>query len=221
MEQKDYNIKVLLTMPFRFQSRYGLFTYSQCGELDPFEVVALFSSLGAECIVGRENHSDEGIHLHAFVDFGRRFRTTNERAFDVDGRHPNVSPSRGTPEKGWDYAVKDGDVVAGGLERPSGSRVSTASTDWGRLCDATSESEFWELVRELAPRALLTNFTSLRAFAEWNFRPDPTPYCTPAGISFDISGIAGLPEWVSDNLVGNSVSKLFVLPVAYAVRLSR
>lgn len=202
-------------MPFRFQARYGLFTYAQCAELDPFEVVSLFSGLGAECIIGRESHADQGIHLHAFVDFGRKFRTSDERAFDVDGRHPNVSPSRGTPEKGYDYAVKDGDVVAGGLERPIGGRVPQPSIDWGRICDATCEREFWDLVRELAPRAILTNFTSLRAFAEWNFRPDPTIYSTPPGISFDISGVTHLPEWVRDNLAGDLVSKCSLLPVGY------
>ena len=40
-----------------------------------------------------------GLHLHAFVDFGRKYRTRNTRAFDVEGCHPNVSPSRGTPEE--------------------------------------------------------------------------------------------------------------------------
>ena len=98
---------------FRFQARYALLTYAQCGDLDPFAVVNHLAELGAECIIGRENHSDGGLHLHAFVDFGRKYRTRNTRAFDVQGCHPNVSPSRGTPEEGFDYAIKDGDVVAG------------------------------------------------------------------------------------------------------------
>ncbi|UJO02115.1 Rep [Molossus molossus associated gemykibivirus 2] len=96
-------------MPFRFQRRYGLFTYAQCGDLDPFKVLDLFTELHAECIIGRENHADGGIHLHAFVDFGRNYTTRNARQFDVEGHHPNVLPGKKTPEKMYDYATKDGD----------------------------------------------------------------------------------------------------------------
>lgn len=204
-------------MPFRFQARYVLLTYAQCGDLDPHEVVCLLSSMGAECIIGRENHRDEGIHLHAFVDFGRRYRTSNERAFDVNGCHPNITPSRGTPEKGYDYAIKDGDVVAGGLERPVRGTVSETVDQWRTICDAEDRERFWELVRELAPRALLTSFTSLRAYADWHYRPIRAPYETPAGITFDLSGVEGLSEWVRDNLSGNNVGKLSYTYGMYAM----
>lgn len=79
-------------MPFRFRRRYALVTYAQCGELDPFKVSDLFTALNAECIIGRENHADGGLHLHAFVDFGREYSTGNARQFDVEGHHPNVLP---------------------------------------------------------------------------------------------------------------------------------
>lgn len=102
-------------MSFRFNARYVLLTYPQSGDLDGFAVSDHLSELGAECIVARENHTDSGVHLHAFVDFGKRFQSRNVRIFDVLGRHPNVSVSKGSPEKGYDYAIKDGDVVAGGL----------------------------------------------------------------------------------------------------------
>lgn len=192
-------------MPFRLQSRYVLLTYAQCGNLDPFEVVELLSRLGAECIVGREIHADEGIHLHAFVDFGKRPDIRSERFADVEGRHPNVQPFGRTPEKGWDYATKDGDVVAGGLARPNGKTVDEASNVWARICLAESRDRFWELVRDLAPRALLTNFNSLRAYADWNFRPEKSEYSTPRGVSFDLSEVPSLDEWVRDNLLGDRV----------------
>lgn len=195
-------------MPFRFAARYGLFTYSQCGDLDPHAVVCLFSGLDAECIIGREDHADEGTHLHAFVDFGRRYQTRDERKFDVDGRHPNVSPSRGTPEKGWDYATKDGDVVGGGLERPAGGEVPQAGNHWAAIADAPSEREFWDLVRVLEPRALLTSFNSLRSYAEWNYRAVDDAYEHPADVSFDLSGVPDIAEWVRDTLSGECVGKL-------------
>ena len=97
---------------FAFNARYALLTYPQCGDLDPFHIVNHISSLKGECIIGRERHADGGTHLHAFCDFGRKLQSRRSDLFDVDNRHPNISPSKGTPEKGWDYACKDGDIVA-------------------------------------------------------------------------------------------------------------
>nr|QCX29347.1 Replication-associated protein [Plant associated genomovirus 1]QCX29351.1 Replication-associated protein [Plant associated genomovirus 1] len=191
---------------FRFAARYGLFTYAQSDGLDPHSVVCLFAELGAECIVGRENHVSEGTHLHAFVDFGRRYETTDPRRFDVDGFHPNVSPSRGTPEKGYDYAIKDGDIVAGGLERPQGSGVSESSLVWARIADAPCERDFWELVRALAPRSLLTSFNSLHSYAQWNYRPVRDAYTGPEGVSFDLSGMEEVSEWLRDYGPGNTLN---------------
>lgn len=187
-------------MTFRFQAQHALLTYAQCGELDPFRVSDHLSSLGAECIIGRELHDDEGIHLHAFADFGRRYRTTDCRKFDVDGCHPNVQPFGRTPEKGYDYAIKDGNVVAGGLERPDGSRVPETGAQWATILAATTEREFFELCEELAPRMLLTNFTSLRAFANWRFRPEASPYEHPGNISLETGHVAGLDEWARENI---------------------
>ena len=107
-----------LMSSFSFHARYALLTYAQCGDLCPFTIVDLLSTMGAECIIGREHHQDGGIHLHVFVDFGRKYRSRRADTFDVGGFHPNISQSYGTPEKGYDYACKDGDVVAGGLDRP-------------------------------------------------------------------------------------------------------
>lgn len=189
---------------FRFQAKYALLTYPQCGELDPFKVVNHLSELGAECIIGRENHADGGVHLHAFVDFGKKYRTRNARAFDVEGCHPNVSPSRGTPEEGYDYAIKDGDICGGGLERPTPDRVPTSRDVWPEIINAGSEQEFWGLCKSLAPRALVTQFTQLRAYAAWKFPPIRVPYETPEGIIIDTTWVVELDRWVRDNLESSS-----------------
>ena len=133
-------------MSFYFNAKYGLFTYAQCGDLDPFDVVCLFSELGAECIIGREEHQDGGTHLHAFAAWEKKFRSRRTDIFDVGGFHPNVVPSRGTPEGGYDYATKDGDIVGGGLERPNGSKVPCTSDAWATIINAESRDEFWRLV---------------------------------------------------------------------------
>lgn len=189
-------------MAFQFKRRYALITYAQCGDLDPFRVCDLFSSLHAECIIGRENHDAGGVHLHAFVDFGREYSTRNPRQFDVDGRHPNVLPGKKTPEKMWDYATKDGDVVAGGLERPDGSRLSKAGDVWNDIFLAETRDEFFRLCGELAPRSLICSFNSIIKYADWKYRVDPTPYSTPDGYRFDTSSFPELDQWVRDNLEG-------------------
>ena len=189
-------------MPFRFQAHYALLTYAQCGNLDPFHVNDHLGQLGAECIIGRENHSDGGIHLHAFVDFGRKFSSRNERVFDVDGCHPNVAPGRRTPEKMWDYATKDGDVVAGGLERPRGKGLSETGKAWSSIVLAETREEFFALVEELDPRSLCVNFPSLRCYADWRFRPDRIDYVSPPGVSFSTDQFPELDDWVQRTLVG-------------------
>lgn len=186
------------TMP-RLQLKYGLLTYSQCGDLDGWKVSDLLSDLGAECIVGREHHTDGGIHLHAFFMFEPRLRTSNHRIFDVDGVHPNLRVGYSNPATGYDYAIKDGDVVAGGLERPGESDVQNDSK-WARIVAAEDQDEFWSLVRSLDPRALCINFTSLSAYANHRYAPERVEYRTPDGMEFDTSDVPDLAEWVDTEL---------------------
>lgn len=194
------------SMPFLFEARYGLLTYSQCGELDAQRVNDHLGDLGAECIVARENHRVTGVHLHAFFMFERKFRTRNERLFDVDGRHPNIVRGYGTPEAGYDYAIKDGVVEAGGLGRPGGDRVSKDGSVWSQLVLAGDREEFFDMCARLAPRALLCNFTSLRCYADWRFRADPEPYEHPGGVSLVTTRYPGLDTWVQQNLGGSGYS---------------
>lgn len=190
---------------FRVQSRYVLLTYAQCAGLDPHEVVLHFSRLGAECIIGREYHADGGVHLHCFVDFGRKFRSKRVGVFDVQGCHPNISSSRGNPAGGYDYAIKDGDVVGGGLARPVDNTSSSNSDIWSTLVGLDNEQVFWDTCRELAPRVLLVSFPSLRKYADWRFAKCPIEYSTPPGISIDTGVLPELDNWVFGNLTGGVV----------------
>lgn len=189
----------------RFHSRYGLFTYPQCRGLCEWAVLDHFTELGAECIIGREDHVDGGTHLHVFADFGRKRRFRAVRSFDVEGFHPNVQPSRGNPGAGYDYATKDGNIVAGGLERPEqhpSSRGDNASKGeiYAELVSIEDSDTFWKRCQELAPELLLRNFTSIQAFAGWKFRPRQREYTTPAGIEFDLGDFPELSEWRHGNL---------------------
>nr|QJB18662.1 MAG: replication-associated protein [Genomoviridae sp.] len=184
---------------FDLHARYVLLTYPQCGELAPERVGEHLESInGTKCVIGRENHADGGIHLHCFIDFGRKRRFRNARAFDVEGHHPNVSPSKGTPEKGWDYATKDGDTVWATLDRPGesgGGRVSTVDK-WTLITGASDRESFWSLVHELDPKSAACNFRQLQAYCDWKYAPVKPEYSTPVGISFVGGELDGRDEWV-------------------------
>jgi len=162
--------------------------------------------MGAECIIGREYHEDGGLHLHVFVSFGRKFKSRRADVFDVGGVHPNIEPSKGTPEKGYDYAIKDGDVVAGGLSREelvtSGDRVGSSAARWATITSADSAEEFWRLVFELDPQRGACSWPSLNKFAEWKFAPVPAAYESPRGITYDEGLLDGRYDWLQQSGIG-------------------
>jgi len=197
-------------MTFNFHARYGLFTYAQCDGLDPEAVGLHFTSMGAECIISREDHCDGGHHLHVFADFGRKRRIRGERTFDVLQFHPNIVPSKGSPERGYDYATKDGDIVWGGLERPGGSNVgavrSRNAIDFAQLVEINDAGEFWDAVARDAPSLLLRSFTSIHAYAAWRFKPKHAEYSTPEGIEFDLGSLPDLCQWKESYVPGYASS---------------
>lgn len=196
-------------MPFACNARYFLITYAQCGTLCEWAVLDRFTELGAECIIARELHADLGIHLHCFIDFGRKFRSRKTDVFDVDGRHPNIQASRGTPEKGYDYAIKDGEVVAGGLERPNRATASGKTIDlWAQIAGAENRAEFWELCEELDPKSLCCSFSQLQKFCDWRFAEEPPVYRSPAGFGFVAGDVDGRDDWVSSAGLGLGQTQL-------------
>lgn len=180
---------------FYFSARYVLLTYAQCGTLSEWDVLDHISSLGGECIIGREDHVDGGTHLHVFVDFGRKKQSRRSSFFDVGGKHPNVVPSRGRPEGGWDYATKDGDVVAGGLARPGSDRLPAAANIWSSVVDAESREEFLDLVRQLDPKTFVLRHRELLEYADRYFAERIEPYVGPVGLEFELGVVPELAGW--------------------------
>jgi len=163
--------------------------------LDPAAIVAHVGRLGGRCIVGKEKYNDSGaFHFHVFIGFERKFRSRRVDVFDVDGYHPNVVPSRGNPELGWDYATKDDDIVGGDLERPGGTGNPSATERWSRIVQAESLEEFWSLLEMLDPQRMACNFPALQRFADWKFKVEPKPYRTPPG-RFETDLYPELGEW--------------------------
>lgn len=207
-------------MSLYFNARYGLFTYSQCGDLDGFAVMGIFTALEAECIVGRELHKNGGVHLHVFVDFGRRFRSRKASVFDVGGFHPNVVASKGTPDEGYDYAIKDGDVICGGLGKPDcitrRGGDSKIDTKWAEITSAKDRREFWNLLHELDPKSAACNFNSLQKYADWKFAEVPAVYESPRGVEFVNGEFDGRDDWLSQSGVGSGEPLVGELPLRSA-----
>ena len=55
---------------------------------------------------------------------------------------------------------------------------------------------------ELAPRALLCNHQSLRAYADWHYRPPAVAYRHPCELRIVSDHVPELDYWVRDNLSG-------------------
>ena len=102
----------------------------------------------------------------------------------------------------YDYAIKDGDVVAGGLERPTaGTKKKNDSFDlWSEIAASETAEEFWDKLQTLAPRQMLCNFNSMHGFANWKFRPQPEAYISPPHFQFNTTGYPALETWVRQHL---------------------
>ena len=190
---------------FDYHFRYALITYSQCGDLSPTRVGERFHELGAKLVIGRENHADGGVHLHCFVDFGRKRRFRRVTCFDVEGRHPNIEQSKGTPEKGYDYAIKDGDIAFQSLDRPvpSGGGNSKTVAKWTEITNASDRESFWDLVHQLDPKSAATNFSTLQKYCDWKFAVKPPVYESPGNISFIGGEVDGRDDWLSQSGIGS------------------
>jgi hypothetical protein len=190
---------------FRFQARYALLTYAQSNGLNPNRIVERIGGYGGECIVGEENHSDGHIHYHVFCDFGNKFRSRHCDVFDVDGFHPNIQTTKRSPKAGWDYATKDGNIVAGGLAEPMETTIERDDDKWSTLCDITDEAVFWDSCKNLVPKNLITNFISLQKYANWKFNKPCVEYKTPSTVRFNNESIHELDDWATAN-VRNTVT---------------
>lgn len=184
-------------MTFRFAAKYGLLTYSQSLGLDPFRIVDVLAELGAECIVGKELHSDGGTHYHAFFMFAGKFQSRNPRIFDVDGHHPNILRGRKTPEQMYDYATKDGDVVAGGLQRPDDPVSSKNDSDdfWRCVFAAETREETLRVAQESSVSLLGRYFFQVRAIAEGKAMRSPLDFVSPPELEWELGPYPELTDW--------------------------
>lgn len=131
-------------MSFNFDARTAFLTYPRSEFTAEALLAWLNDAIGPHewARVAHERHADGAPHIHAVVHFTRRVRSTDARAFDFDGRHPNVQSCRAV-QKALAYLAKDGQYSDHGPV-PQGRQVPLREiTALARKPD-TSQREFFD-----------------------------------------------------------------------------
>ena len=181
------------------------------GDLNAWRVNDHLGSLGAECIIGREDHVDgEFISMLSRCGNGSLRRemsvysmwTDATRTYHLLEGHQRRLTITQLRMETWSQEDLNGRAEIAWLRLvASGLKSSLRQL----------ETSFFERVAELDPRALCTSFTSIRTYAEWKYRPNLAEYESPGGISFDTSRSPALNEWVGCNLGRDFVGKPAIL----------
>lgn len=108
MDQKTKN--------FRLQGKAFFLTYPQCTESKE-DLAAFLRGRGAitKMVVSREKHESGEPHLHAYVNFKEKLRTTKQDYFDFNGHHGNYQTCRNLMAV-LKYVKKDEDYLEEGIE---------------------------------------------------------------------------------------------------------
>lgn len=186
---------------FLLRAKYILLTYSQVDE-DVFrwqQVRNIIHEFGGRCRIGRELHSNGGVHFHAFCIKDARFVTRNARKFDVEGFHPNIERINGTPEKVWKYVAKDGNLVHDDIPEPPLGRSKQAKADnvWTTAYETAVNSEdFINQVLKGDTRRAACAFNGVFGTATWLYPKIPfSDYTPPSNLSYEFGGYPEIPAW--------------------------
>lgn len=187
---------------FTFDGRFAFLTYPRSGGLTRERLRDfLEQDLGCDGVhIVSELHSDGTPHLHALARWPGRRRLTGERAFDCDGRHPNVAKPRSIRDVAK-YIEKSGveNVLSTfesnfldseGAMEPGGA--------WRQALGAATRSDFLERVKELCPRDYVLSYDRLLAFCAQHYAESPRDYVGRERHEFREPGV--LTGWVSANL---------------------
>lgn len=135
-------------MPFRFNAQRAFLTYAQC-PCTPNQVLDyLTNSLHGQVVItehaiGQEQHQDGNFHIHAYLQFDRKFSSRDERVFDIIDNgityHPNIQAPR-SAKAVIRYVTKDGNFIAT-------EGITLPKKGWADVMqDATNKTDFIEKV---------------------------------------------------------------------------
>lgn len=180
---------IIVTMPrFQLNSKSLFLTYAQADNLTKEYVRDFFLGLGGRYVlVAQERHSDGGVHFHVYCEFDRPFRTVDQRALDINGKHPNIQNPRNKKHV-LAYVKKDGDFIEHGdpiLPRRG----------WGEIIgESTDEGQFFDMVRTNYPRDFVLQHERLEYFARKHFARPVVEY-QPDFTDFNLP--SDLEEWLN------------------------
>lgn len=161
------------------------------------------------CIrIGRESHSDGGIHFHVFLSFESPVTVQSSDAFDYFGSHGNIKSVRTTPRKVYDYVGKDDDVVYeyGTAPDETGNDAGSNSARWHDIVGCDSKESFLSAVRSQAPRDWVLSLDRILAYAEYAYPTIVPEYQSPA-VATAYERIPGLAGWKRQAAIGTAVGE--------------
>nr|WIW72185.1 MAG: replicase protein [Cressdnaviricota sp.] len=205
----------LLKMPRRFQvrARNLIITFPQVPEHlqhefdagTPFleRVTANFGNPLC-CRLGRERHSDGGIHYHIYLGFDKIVTVNSATAFDYFGAHGNIKSIRRTPHKVFDYVGKDGDIRLEHGEPPADARSCDGdnSNKWADIISCDTKESFLSAVRQQAPRDWLLSNQRIIEYANFYY-PDEKPEYEAPPITVERERYPEISEWENQAAIGD------------------
>lgn len=198
--------------PFQLRGKTLFLTYSQItddGQRHFFESPNghydfICDTLGTPSTyrLARERHEDGGIHAHCYISFPRPIRLQSERRLDFGFSHPNIQPVRRGLRTTWEYTGKDGDVIFehGDPPEESGPRSTSQHDIWTEIISQSSETDFYETCRRLAPKYYVLYRAQLERYCVSAYHQSGPTYSSPR-ISLQ-DPPAELAEWVEQSELG-------------------
>ncbi|AVK87315.1 replication associated protein [Termite associated circular virus 4] len=188
---------------FRWQGKYLFLTYPQ-SDFNLDGAVHRLREQGGRHVtfvrVCSEQHQSGELHRHALLCFGKRVSFTDQRRFDIDGRHPKWERYTRSPAKAAEYIAKEGEYVDWG-ETPDFSTPECRESRnelWGRLLDeATTPESFMSLVRQFAPYDFATRYQALHTMATSVFHRR-SPHQSPHDMVEDFQLPDTIERWLEE-----------------------
>jgi len=152
---------------FRYNARKVFLTYPRCDlpMQDMLESLTIIKPYAQYCI-SQEAHQDGGRHLHVLLSYSSPINTTNERYFDVQGHHPNITKPRDVRDV-LKYIKKDGTFLEDWPIKRGYNDI---------LEQASDKASFMALIKENQPKDFVLNQERIEYYADKYYQRPASPY---------------------------------------------
>ncbi|ACK57937.1 replication initiator protein [Corchorus golden mosaic virus] len=160
--------------------------------------------------VCEEKHQDGSPHLHALVQFQKKFICTNCRLFDLSHPqnsrqfHCHIETARSSSDA-KSYIEKDGVFCEWGTFQVDGRSArggqQTINEAYAKALNSGSKDEALTVIKELVPKDYVCQFHNLNANLERIFAPPVHVFEPPFPLSSFNNVPAVINQWVNDNIM--------------------